>query len=99
SSGAGLPAVAVDPAAAAATQAAEHPGVLEADRPGGGLDRRAVPDQVLGPLQPQDLLVAQRRQASRGGKTPSQGPLANPAGAREVGQAQGIGESGLDMVL
>ena len=46
-----------------AAQAAEHPGVLETDGPGGGLDGGAVADQMFGPLQPEELLVPQRREA------------------------------------
>ena len=39
--------------AGAGAEAAEHPGVGEADGTGGRLHRGAVPDQVLGPLHPQ----------------------------------------------
>jgi hypothetical protein len=42
----------------AGAEAAEHAGILEADGAGGGLDGGAVADQVLGSLQPQQLLVA-----------------------------------------
>ena len=50
-------------------QPAQHPGVGEADRAGRRLHGRAVADQVLGPLHPQQLLVAQRRQPGRLGRT------------------------------
>ena len=52
-----------------------------AGRPGGGLDRGAVPDQVLGALGAQLLLVAQRRHPGGPGEQPGQGPLAHSGAA------------------
>ena len=76
----------------AGAQAAQHPGVLEADRPGRGLDRGAVADQVLGAFDPQQLLVAQRGQAGGPAKQPGQGALADAAGRGQLGQRQRVGE-------
>ena len=76
------------PAVPPVAQAAEHPGVGEADRVRGSLHRRAVPDQVLGPFRPENLLVAQGRHAGRGDEAASEGALADTAGLGQVRQRQ-----------
>ncbi len=49
-------------------------------------------DQVLGPLEAQDLLVAQRRHAGRRGEPAGEGTLADVAGDRQFGERQRVGE-------
>src|ERR1700735_2977028 len=83
----------------AGAEAAEHAGVLEADGAGGGLDGGAVADQVLGSLQPQELLVAQRGEAGRLGELAGQGALADAAPAGDLRERQRTGEPRLDLIL
>src|SRR5262245_5009725 len=72
----------------AAAQAAQHPGVGEADIARGCLDRGAPPDQVLGAFEAEQLLVAQRRQAGGPAEGSGQGALADSARRGQLTEGQ-----------
>src|SRR5690348_5549770 len=83
----------------AGAEAAEHAGVVEADGAGGRLYGGALADEVLGTFQPEGLLVAQRGEAGGLGEQAGEGTVADPAGGRQVGQRELLGETGVDEVL
>ena len=69
-------------------EAAQHPGVGEADRVCGGLTGPALSEEVVGALHAQSLLVAQRCDAGRAAEPPGQGAFTDADGS---GQARAAG--------
>ena len=60
---------------------------------------RAVADQVFGALDPQQLLVAQRRHPGGCGELAGQRPLADPGAAASSASGSALGEPRVDQVL